>query len=205
MTRALPPGYRRIAVRTTYLEMREPPLAAPLPFPAGCEVREWKRPETGEYRALFQAVGGEWGWSGRLLLSEKELRPLLASKTNEIYRLYCDGDAAGFVELDRGAAGLERRLAALRRGPRRGGEVEIAYFGLLPGSIGKGLGRFFLDWAIRKAWEGCTQRVWLHTCEFDHPRALGNYLRAGFTICGQRTERQPYPGEFAGRRPAAGG
>lgn len=30
------------------------------------------------------------------------------------------------------------------------------------------------------AWAGKPSRFWLHTCGFDHPRALGYYQRAGF-------------------------
>lgn len=179
----LPAGYRLISVRTTYLEMTEPPGAPPLPLPSGCEVKRWQRPEPAEYRRLFKAVGGEWGWSGRLLLPEEELKEILAGETSEIHLLYSRCRVAGFSELDRG-----------------GGGVEIAYFGLLPAFTGRGLGKFFLDWTVRRAWEGETERVWLHTCEFDHPRALDVYLRVGFKITREKVERQPYSEEFLRRR-----
>ena len=52
--------------------------------------------------------------------------------------------------------------------------VEIAFFGLLPQFIGKGLGGYLLSEAIRKAWDLDASRVWVHTCTLDHPRALGN-------------------------------
>lgn len=187
--RPLPAGYRLVPVRTTYLEMKERPAGAPLPLPPGCEVRKWREPGTEEYRRLFQAVGNEWGWSGRLLLAEDELKAVLAGETNEIHLLYSSCRIAGFAELDRGAAGA----------------VEIAYFGLLPDFTGRGLGKFFLDWTVRKAWEEGAGRVWLHTCEFDHPRALATYLKAGFRIYGEKTETQPYLKEFLDRRSNPGG
>ena len=64
------------------------------------------------------------------------------------------------------------------------GVVEIAYFGLLPEFIGRGAGRSLLAAAINRAWSwrGTTTRVWLHTCSLDHPRALPNYLAAGFRV-----------------------
>lgn len=185
----LPPGYRMIAVRTTYLEMKTRPETRPLPPPGGCLVKRWPKPGIKNYRALFTAVGGTWGWSGRLLAADAELKAILRAPTTEVYRLQYLGETAGFVELDR----------------RRPQAAEIAYFGLLPGFIGRGLGKFLLDWAIRRAWRPQTARVWLHTCEHDHPGALAVYLKAGFRVCGEKTERQPYPDGFAGRLPPAGG
>ena len=32
------------------------------------------------------------------------------------------------------------------------------------------------------AWAGGARRVWLHTCSFDHPFAIQNYLDRGFTV-----------------------
>jgi GNAT superfamily N-acetyltransferase len=62
------------------------------------------------------------------------------------------------------------------------GNVEIAYFGLLPGFIGKGLGAYLLTAATRRAWDMGATRVWVHTCDLDHPRALANYQARGFRI-----------------------
>ncbi len=99
-------------------------------------------------------MGGAWGWSGRLIVDEGELAAILRAGTTEIYRLRRRGETAGFAELDRG----------------RPKETEIAYFGLLPGFIGRGLGGFLLNWAIHRAWRTETERVCLHTCQYDHPR-----------------------------------
>lgn len=186
---ALPAGYRLVVVRTTFLEMTEPPRTPPVPRPCGCEVQRWQRPGLDEYRRLFRAVGDEWGWSGRLILKNGALKEVLHAETNEMYRLFCDQRVAGFAELDRSVAG----------------QAEIAYFGLLPAFIGRGLGKFFLDWTIRKAWENATGRVWLHTCDRDHPRALAVYLKAGFSVDSERVETQPYAEEFLARRAADGG
>ena len=48
--------------------------------------------------------------------------------------------------------------------------------------IGQGLGKYFLQWTIDKAWSYQPKQFWLHTCTLDHPVALPNYLKAGFTI-----------------------
>lgn len=62
------------------------------------------------------------------------------------------------------------------------GQAEIAYFGLLPDFVGKGLGRQLLEDAIAKAWALAESRIWLHTCTLDHPAALPNYLARGFRV-----------------------
>ncbi|MGI9332384.1 MAG: GNAT family N-acetyltransferase, partial [Gammaproteobacteria bacterium] len=67
---------------------------------------------------------------------------------------------------------------------REPGQVEIAYFGLMPQFIGRGLGPYLLDWAIAEAWTAAPARVWLHTCNLDHPSALGVYRRSGFEVEG---------------------
>ncbi len=77
-----------------------------------------------------------------------------------------DGVPAGFAELDR----------------RIEGEIELVQFGLMPEFIGQGLGRYFLQWTIDKAWSYCPRRFWLNTCTKDHPAALPNYLKADFAI-----------------------
>jgi GNAT superfamily N-acetyltransferase len=190
----LPPGYRLVPVRTTYLEMLRNEDPVEPEAPAGCSVELWERPPLDEYRALFRAVGGEWGWTGRLLLSDGELRELLDHPGIEIHRLICGSRPAGFAELDR----------------RVPGEVEIVYFGLAPEFIGRGLGGFLLRWTVQRAWQGredgvvdgpggpaaSTRRVWLHTCEFDHSGAVAVYKKAGFHMFDERTEMEPYPEAF---------
>ncbi len=187
--RPFPPGYVLVPVRTIYLEMLGKPASEPVSPPEGCAVERWKKPDPQAYRDLFSAVGGEWGWSGRLIVTKDELTAILHAGTTEVYRLLCGGQAAGFAELDRGCAG----------------QTEISYFGLLPRYIGRGLGKFLLDWVIRRAWEGDTARIRLHTCQFDHGDALAVYLKAGFRVVDEKIEMQPYAQEFIARRRQAGG
>jgi GNAT superfamily N-acetyltransferase len=193
----LPPGHVLVPVRTTYLEMLHNEVPEPPAVPAGCSVTRWRQPALGMYRALFSAVGGEWGWTGRLLLDDEELGSLLNDPSIEIDRLRVSSRIAGFVELDR----------------RTPGQVEIVYFGLKHEFIGRGLGGFLLRWAIHRAWRGGgraggasrpsgqpTERVWLHTCHYDHPRALALYRRAGFRVYDERIEMSAYPADFVTRR-----
>ena len=42
---------------------------------------------------------------------------------------------------------------------------------------------------IDRAWDDpATERVWLHTCELDHPGALRFYQRGGLVIYGEGVE-----------------
>ena len=109
-------------------------------------------------------MGGPWQWHDRRRLSDAQLGEIIGHDKVEIYVLYVAGTPAGFGELDR----------------RRPGEIELAYFGLLPEFIGRGLGAYFLHWLQDNAWSNKPRRLWVHTCTFDHPGAMAHYQRAGF-------------------------
>jgi len=180
----LPPGYKLVPARTVYLEMRRNPVPEAPPSPPGCVIRRWRRPSLKGYRRLFSAVGGKWGWSGRLIMDDDELTRTIRAETNEIFQPKWNSEPAGFSELD-------------RSDPAR---TEITYLGLVPRFIGRGLGKYLLDWTIHRAWEGRPQRVWLHTCQYDHPGALAVYLKAGFAVFDEKVEMQPYPEDFLKKR-----
>ena len=59
--------------------------------------------------------------------------------------------------------------------------MEIAYFGLLPEFLRRGLGKYLLSRAAGEAFAFGATRVWLHTCTLDDPAAMPNYLARGFT------------------------
>jgi GNAT superfamily N-acetyltransferase len=177
-TAALPEGSRRITTVVTYLEMRTPPAEPPRPAPRpGLEIRLARRPSVAFYRFLYAAVGEPWTWTVRRWLSDAELRAILDDPRIEVNVLWADGVPAGYVELDR----------------REPPDVEIAYFGLMPEFIGRGLGAYLLDWAIRHAWRARPRRLWLHTCDLDHPRALAFYQKLGFRIYDRRTTEAVLP------------
>jgi GNAT superfamily N-acetyltransferase len=157
-------------VTTTYLQMLAyPPRVVPPPR-EGLAVVHAKRPSVAYYRFLYDTVGRDYDWTSRKRLSDAELAALLNEPRLEVHVLMVDGVPAGFAELDR----------------RTEGEIELVQFGLMPKFVGQGLGRYFLQWAIDKAWSYGPRRFWLHTCTKDHPAALPNYLKAGFTIYQER-------------------
>jgi len=63
---------------------------------------------------------------------------------------------------------------------RKEGVCNLAYFGLMPEYVGRGLGFFFLAQAVEMAWSRPIQRFTVNTCTLDHRRALPLYQRVGF-------------------------
>lgn len=162
-----------VAVVRTYLEMDSPNrLTGRASIPPG-HVVGLEPCDPGLYRELYAGVGSDYQWRDRRSWSDEQLRAHLEDPSITVWVLREGSSPRGFFELAR----------------HDDGSVEIAYFGLLPGGIGRGLGRALLTSAIDEAWrvEPAPSRVWLHTCTLDHPAALPNYLARGFQVT--RTER----------------
>ena len=167
----------RIAVEVTFLRMDRRPAAAGGALPAGVAVERLRpRASVAEYRHLYDTVGQDYVWWLRRTLSDAELDQVLADPRISVHVARDEGGAAlGFYELDR----------------RNRPAINLAYFGLLPGAIGRGLGMALLHHAIAAAWgEGCAALT-VNTCSADHPRALPNYEAAGFRRL--RTVREEWP------------
>jgi GNAT superfamily N-acetyltransferase len=135
------------------------------------------------YRFLYNTVGKDYHWYSRGRLSDADLATATQNPLNEVYVLHVEGTPAGFAELDR----------------RKEDDIELVQFGLMPEFIGQGLGRYFLRWAIDKAWSYQPRRFWLHTCTLDHPAALPNYRKAGFMIYKEETIKREVPVTHPGK------
>jgi GNAT superfamily N-acetyltransferase len=152
-------------VRRTYLEMLSPdqlkPAGTPEPEP-GIERLDRCTPEL--FRYLYIEVGRAFRWTDRLSWTDEQVHRHLDDPRISLWLMSGDGQPAGYFELRE----------------HDDGSVEIVYFGLLPGFIGRGWGKYLLTRAVQAAWEAGPKRVWLHTCTLDHPAALPNYLKRGF-------------------------
>lgn len=160
---------------TTYLEMNRRSAFRP----AYVDDKDFvllrmEVPDVPFYRFLYSAVGGQWRWRDRLLISDEKLQEALSDSHTTVDVLYASGVPAGYVEL-----------------VRRRESTEIAYFGLRPNYYGRGLGKHLLSWGIAQAWSDGAQRVWVHTCNLDAPAALENYLKRGFSVYDVREEPMP--------------
>jgi GNAT superfamily N-acetyltransferase len=161
----------RIDDTVTYLEMFEQPSARHSPAPLGkLALMRAEGCTVSFYRYLYEMVGTPWLWFERREWNDATLAAELQRPTTEIFVLYVGGVPAGYFELNAAE-------------PR---QTELCYFGLMPEFIGRRLGAFLLNAAIEQAWSRPIERFWVHTCTFDHPRALPLYQRAGFVVYARR-------------------
>jgi ribosomal protein S18 acetylase RimI-like enzyme len=140
-------------------------------------VRRAPAPAPELSRFLYVSVGADWHWTDRLGWSLERWREYLAQPSVETWVAYLGEAPAGYFELERQPAGA----------------VEIAYFGLLAGFRGRGIGGHLLTVATRRAWEAGARRVWLHTGTLDGPHALRNYESRGFRVFQTRVHEEDLP------------
>lgn len=158
----LPAG--KLANVVTDFEMLERPEIQPDRTARTLTLNRWEKPSLARYRELFVAIGADWLWFSRLILTDQELAAILNHPDDEIY-LAREGDRdVGFFELDF----------------RQRNECELRFFGLMPDAIGSGAGRWLMNRVLERAWARPITRFWLHTCNLDHPGALDFYARSGF-------------------------
>ena len=116
------------------------------------------------FRFLYREVGKNYFWTDRLPWSDEQITAYLEEPEVSLWVMTYDDDIAGYFELKK----------------EPDGSTEVAYFGLMPQFIGRGLGKHLLTSAVEQAWADGAKRVWLHTCTDDDPAALPNYLKRGF-------------------------
>jgi len=155
-------------VTRTYLQLTTPQDFRPSlgEFP---EVRIERVPDPTPalYRHCYQTVGKDFHWRDRWDWTDAEIGAHLAQPEITLHTAARGDTLVGWYEL---------------RAVPEDRSVEIAYFGLFPQAIGRGLGKQLLSCAVRDAWATSPPpaRVWLHTCTLDHPAALPNYVARGF-------------------------
>ncbi|MGW1768854.1 GNAT family N-acetyltransferase [Streptomyces sp. NPDC002073] len=171
---------------TWSLEQTSPADLRPAAVPDGdIRIERAAVPSPEFSRFLYSSVGGDIHWTDRLGLTYAQWREVLERPGVETWVAYDRGTPAGYVELD----------------PQPEGAVEIVYFGLLPAFRGRRIGGHLLSVGVERAWDLAerwpdrepTKRVWLHTCSWDGPTAMDNYLRRGFRIFKTETEPKAQP------------
>lgn len=153
----------------------------------GLEIRQAQVPLPELNRFLYTAVGGDWFWHTRLNWEYATWMEVLMRPGYETWVAYLYGTPAGYFELD----------------PQENNSIEIAYFGLLPQFLGKGIGGRLLTVAIQRAWQKGARRVWVHTCSLDHPSALANYQARGMRLFDVETIQVMLPDVTPGAWPGA--
>jgi len=154
-----------VQVTRTYLEMRDPPAlrGAKLDDPL-IKIEYQHNCSIELFRFLYAEVGKSYHWVDRLPWTDDEIRAFLGQPEISVWLMTYDDKTAGYFEL--------RKC--------EDGSTELAYFGLTPQFIGRGLGKHLLTCAVEQAWADGANRVWLHTCTLDDAAALPNYLKRGF-------------------------
>jgi GNAT superfamily N-acetyltransferase len=169
----------RVEVLRTYLELSRPEQlhSAPCPDPRARIERVLDCPPSF-FRYLYAEVGRRYHWVDRNVWSDEQHAARLADPNVSVHLLSVAGAPAGYFELER----------------HDDGAVEVAYFGLLPEFLGRGLGKYLLTRAAEEAFALGASRVWLHTCTLDDRAALPNYLARGFRKVREETYVTEVPG-----------
>ena len=155
-----------VRVTRTYLEMHSPDaLRSFHSDDAHVRFERARECPVSFYRYLYAEVGRHHHWVDRLTWTDEQVAARLRDPRVSIWVMYVDGAPAGYTELER----------------HTDDSMEIAYFGLLPEFLRRGLGKLMLTIAVDRAWEQGASRVWLHTCTLDDPAAMPNYIKRGFT------------------------
>ena len=155
-------------ITVTFLELTDAAgIRAPeLPPRRAYELELIQDPQVSQW--FYERVGANHQWIDRLSWSAAQWRE--RHDQGEAWMATVGGERAGFFAL------------RVTQDP-----VEIDVFGLLPEFQGLGLGGHLLTDALRRGFE-LGDRVWLHTCTLDSPRALPNYQARGMRV--YRRERR---------------
>ena len=168
----------QIETVVTYLSMDRPSSLHVMP-PANLKLAlmQVNEPNVGYYRYLYDAVGSNYHWVDRKLLSDDQLATAINVEGVSIYVAYCAGNPAGYFEID----------------ARQKSRAWLAYFGLIPEFHGMGIGKWLLSEALKTAWLTKPESVHVETCTLDAPHALGLYQKMGFKPYERRDKTMTIP------------
>lgn len=184
---ALAHGFHRIdagdlAAVVTALEMGAPPAFLRKPGierEVPLQLERWAASAPDRYRLLYARIGAPWLWWSRLALDDAALVRIIHDDAVEIH-----------VVTDRARV----EIGMLELDFREAGACEVAFFGFVPKATGQGFGSWLMRRALQRAWgRAGIERVWLHTCTLDDPRAVGFYEAQGFRAKARFVEVFPDP------------
>ncbi|MFF5263018.1 GNAT family N-acetyltransferase [Actinomadura viridis] len=175
------------AVTEWTMEMRDSADLRPAPPPGTAMAFTLaRRPSADVSRALYAAVGARVCWTDRFPWSHEDWRAWVERPELSTWLAMADGTVAGFFELE----------------AQPGGDTEVHLVGLTPAFVGRGYGGHLVEQCVRRAWQrgrswarhaGPATRVWLRTSTLDHPSAMANYRRRGFTVAAESTRPKRVP------------
>lgn len=158
----LPPG--KLANAVTWLEVLAPAPSG-LAAPDGLALRRLGPRDAELFQTLYRDIGQDWLWAGLIDKSAGDIALRLSRPDILSFVAETAGRPVGMLDLEVSGSG-----------------AEVMYFGFLPSWTGRGAGAWLMDEAKRLSQAAGQRRLWLHTCNFDHPRAVAFYRRQGFTV-----------------------
>jgi len=174
--------FKKLPVKTYFLELKKP-FYDKHELPDNFHVQKLTNPDTEFYLSIYRQISEPWGWAGRLMMTKNELETKIQDPDNNIYVLEDEGKLAGFAEFE-----------------RQDRDIEIVYFGLDKDYIGKKIGKAWFIKILDSAWEQSPRKIWLHTCELDHPSALSFYQKLGLKIFNEKILQENYTIDFLKKR-----
>ncbi|MDJ1016881.1 MAG: GNAT family N-acetyltransferase [Paracoccaceae bacterium] len=161
------PAGTKVDYTVTWLEMDARPEYDWPSLPVGADVvlLKCEEPPVWWFLALYDAVGKDYAWEDVHDWEHGKIADWLEKDQMSLFVLMGHGWPQGFFLLEDAGAGI----------------VDLAYFGMVPEAVGKGVGTWLLKTAVLTAWDRPgTEKLTVNTCTLDHPRALQTYQKAGF-------------------------
>ena len=133
------PAGQKISYDVTFLEMMKRPSFGWPTFDDAhtVQVNEKKECSLKYFLSIYGEVGKKFEWTDQFLNGSDKVLAFLKSQKVKFFELNVNSSVAGFFMLDF----------------REKWVCDLAYFGLIEGYIGKGLGSYMLSYAILTAWE----------------------------------------------------
>ena len=132
-----------------------------------CNLKLIDPPDFQINKFFYKQIGKDHRWTDRLVWDDQKWIKYVESPKVKTYVLQGKEGLIGYFEQ---IFHFEKK------------NCEIAYFGILKEYYGKKYGGFLLSRSIENSFVEGIERVWLHTCSFDHEFALKNYQARGMKI-----------------------
>lgn len=148
-------------------------------------ARSW----TPEYFLwCYNTIGHDYKWWYFNYKTDLELYEYLNDPTREYLTFMNEGKPSGIaiIKYEDDPAGLPQAMYGIES------MCNLEYFGLFPDSIGRGVGKQFLDSCLAQAALRAT-KMWVYTTSLDHPAALRTYKSVGFQITERRIVYEYFP------------
>ena len=147
-------------------------------------ARSW----TPEYFLwCYNTIGHDYKWWYFNYKTDVELYEYLNDPTREYLTFMSEGKPSGMAIIK-----YENNPEGLPSLDDIDSMCNLEYFGLFPDSIGKEVGKQFLDSCLSQAALRATT-MWVYTTSLDHPAALRTYKSVGFQITERRIVYEYFP------------